>query len=104
MTSMMTGRGAGIYNRLEVIKLNNREKAIIYVNALKEEKLIIALRFLELLASQEVVDDIILEAFEESLGEEELSPEEAARLLESEEQVRQGLGIKAADVWKENGL
>ena len=104
MSGMMTRGGDGMYNSLEVIKLNNRERAIIYVNARKEEKLIIALRFLELLSSKEVLDDMVLKAFEESLEEEELSPEEAVRLLESEEQVRRGLGIKAADVWKENGL
>lgn len=104
MSGLMTSGGAGMYNSLEVVKLNNRELAIIYINTLKEDKLAMAVKFLEFLASKEVVDDVILKAFEESLEEEELSPEEAARMLESEEHVRKGLGIKAADVWKENGL
>lgn len=104
MSGMMTRGGTGIYNSLEVIKMDQRERAIMHINNLQDDRLLFALKFLELLASQDNMDELIFKAFEATLEEEELSPEEAARLLESEEQVRQGLGIKAADVWKENGL
>lgn len=46
----------------------------------------------------------VFKVFEETLEEEELSPDEIKRVEEGKEQIKLGLGVKANDVWKELGL
>ncbi|MEW5953357.1 MAG: hypothetical protein AB1815_06350 [Bacillota bacterium] len=91
------------YNNLEVITMSVQAKQVkALIDQLSEEQLQALWVILNSMTWPK--DELILKIFEESLEEEELSPEEEACLLESEEQIRKGMGIKASDVWKENGI
>ena len=104
--SLMTTNGMGEYNSLEVINMGSLEKAIEMINELPREKLAAAIRFIEILKVTDSAswDEILFKAFEETLEEEELSPDELRRVEEGKEQIKLGLGVKASDVWKELGI
>ncbi|WP_449240369.1 type II toxin-antitoxin system HicB family antitoxin [Desulfoscipio gibsoniae] len=46
----------------------------------------------------------ILKDFEDSLEEEEITPEEEEAITQSEADIEAGLGVKAENVWKKLGL
>lgn len=53
---------------------------------------------------QEVLEEWLIRDFEDSLEEEEITPEEQAAIEEGIADIKAGRGIKATDVWKELGL
>lgn len=96
-----------MYNNLEVIAMAvGKEHIKALIDRLNQEQLQALWVILNAMTQpkESNSDEMILKAFEESLEEEELSPEELAQMMESEEQVRKGMGIKASDVWEENGI
>ncbi|KJS10703.1 MAG: hypothetical protein VR67_17660 [Peptococcaceae bacterium BRH_c8a] len=91
------------YNNLEVVAVAvQKEHLKALIDRLNQEQLQALWVILNSMTWPK--DELALKAFEESLEEEELSPEEEACLLESEKQIRKGMGIKASDVWDENGI
>ena len=86
--------------------MNLLEKTIEILEKLPPEKLKAAVKLLEILkgADNAKLEEIIYTAWEATLEEEELTPEEQTLLIQSEAEVKAGLGIKAEDVWRELGL
>lgn len=86
--------------------MNLVEKVIEILEELPPEKLETAIKLLEILkaAGSDKLGEIIYNAWEAALEEEELTPEEQTRMIQSETEVKTGLGIKAEDVWQEFGL
>lgn len=82
------------------------KKAIEMINELPLKKLEAALKLLEILkdADNAKLDEIIYNAWEASLDEDELTPEEKEQLTRAEAEIKAGLGIKAEDVWRELDL
>lgn len=82
------------------------KKAIEMINELPLKKLEAALKLLEILkdADNAKLDEIIYKAWEASLDEDELTPEEKEQLTRAEAEIKAGLGIKAEDVWRELDL
>lgn len=82
------------------------KKAIEMINELPLKKLEAALKLLEILkdADNAKLDEIIYNAWEASLDEDELTPEEKEQLTRAEAEIKAGLGIKAEDVWREMDL
>ncbi|MDR9785816.1 MAG: hypothetical protein RJR37_00795 [Peptococcaceae bacterium MAG4] len=97
-----------LYNSLGVLYMNPIQRAISIIEKLPSEKLYAALYLLELIAAGEIKTDsediLALKTFEMSCEEEELTPDEIARIQEGEAELRSGLGVKAEDVWEEVGL
>lgn len=79
------------------------KKAVEIINGFSSGKLEAAIKLLELLegAGDDKLDEIVLGAWEATLEEEELTPEEKERMAQSEEEVKAGLGIKAEDIFAE---
>lgn len=96
------------YNSLEVmIKLNPVQKAINIIENLSADKLYVALYILELIAASGEVDSqdiLVLKAFEMTCEEEELSPSEIVAVAEGESELKDGMGVRAEDVWKKLGI
>jgi predicted RNase H-like HicB family nuclease len=53
---------------------------------------------------QEVLEEWLIKDFEDSLEEEEITPEEQAAIEEGIADIKAGRCSKASDVWKELGL
>lgn len=86
--------------------MNLVAQAIKILDELPPEKLEATVKLLEILraADNAKLEEIIYNAWEATLEEEELTPEEQALLIQSEAEVKAGKGIKAEDVWRELGL
>lgn len=93
------------YNSLEVIFMDSLKKAIEMIKELPVEKITTVIRFMEILqlSKSNSLDEIIYRAWESTLEEDELSPEEMKRVEEGKEILKKGLGVKESDFWKELG-
>lgn len=82
------------------------KKGIEMINGLPPEKLEAAIKLMEILkvAKNHSLDEIIYKAWEATLEEEELSPEEKEQLTQTEAEVNAGYYYKAEDVWRELGI
>jgi hypothetical protein len=64
---MVTRQGAGIYNSLEVVIMDPRQKAVEIIKELSEKKVIAALYILEILAKKSEEEDGMINVLEESI-------------------------------------
>lgn len=67
MSGLMTSGGAGIYNSLEVVIMDPRQKAVEIIKELSEKKVIAALYILEILAKKSDEEDGMINLLEESI-------------------------------------
>ncbi|KJS03661.1 MAG: hypothetical protein VR68_00680 [Peptococcaceae bacterium BRH_c4a] len=67
MSSMMTRGSTGIYNSLEVVIMDPRQKAVEIIKELSEKKVIAALYILEILAKKCEEEDGMINVLEENI-------------------------------------